>query len=115
MHSIALSCFRLHPRTTLLLLPRSLEDVTSYRVVMVGDFTEGQVRKVRKMHRIRNDVVQQQNIRGQSDSWRAICENGEESIIERRVGLTDDNSPVLTREDLLLLKLGELNRRIEYF
>ncbi|KAF1780381.1 hypothetical protein GQ600_6450 [Phytophthora cactorum] len=60
-------------------------------------------------------IVEQQNIRGQSDDWRAICENDEESIIERRVGLTDDNSPVLTREVLLLLKLGELNRRIEYF
>ncbi|GMF39606.1 unnamed protein product [Phytophthora lilii] len=36
------------------LLSRSLEDVTSYGVVMVG---EGQMRKVRKMHRIQNGMV----------------------------------------------------------
>ncbi|KAF1778538.1 hypothetical protein GQ600_18500 [Phytophthora cactorum] len=53
-HCLAFDCT---PGPPLLLLPRSLEDVTSYRVVMVGDFTEGQVRKVRKMHRIRNDIV----------------------------------------------------------
>ncbi|KAF1786049.1 hypothetical protein GQ600_13281 [Phytophthora cactorum] len=54
--------------------------------------------------------AEQQNIRGQSDAWRAICENDEESIIERRVGLTDDTSPVLTREHPSVAEVGELHR-----
>ncbi|KAG6969454.1 hypothetical protein JG687_00003206 [Phytophthora cactorum] len=53
-HCLAFDCT---PGPPLLLLPRSLEDVTSYRIVMAGYFTEGQVRKVRKMHRNRNGIV----------------------------------------------------------
>ncbi|KAF1784370.1 hypothetical protein GQ600_14432 [Phytophthora cactorum] len=41
-------------RATILLLPRSIEDVASFRVVLVGEFTPSQSSKLRKMHRIRN-------------------------------------------------------------
>jgi hypothetical protein len=53
-HCVAFDC---SPGPPVTLLPRSLVDVSSYRVVMVGDFTEGQTRKVRKMHRVRRQLV----------------------------------------------------------
>ncbi|KAF1773097.1 hypothetical protein GQ600_26585 [Phytophthora cactorum] len=42
------------PGPPILLLPRSIEYVASFRVVLVGEFTPSPSSKVRKMHRIRN-------------------------------------------------------------
>jgi hypothetical protein len=53
-HCLAFDCT---PGAPISLLPRSIDDVSSYRVVMVGDFTIGQDAKVKRMHRIRNDRV----------------------------------------------------------
>ncbi|ETK78393.1 hypothetical protein L915_15559, partial [Phytophthora nicotianae] len=53
-HCIAFDCTPGPPVTQ---LPRSLEDVVSYRVVLVGDFTAAQLEQVRKLHRIRNGAV----------------------------------------------------------
>ncbi|KAG6954628.1 hypothetical protein JG687_00011702 [Phytophthora cactorum] len=117
-HCLAFDCT---PGPPLLLLPRSLEDVTSYRIVMThnnlydnvmltddvldAEFFDDFIHDHFVEHIGDNDGdfdstmdAEQQNIRGQSDAWRAIWVNDEESIIERRVGLTDDTSPVLTRE-----------------
>jgi hypothetical protein len=55
-HCIAFDCT---PGPPILFLPRSIEDVASYRVVMVGEFTSEQTSKVRKMHRIRNIKVRE--------------------------------------------------------
>ncbi|KAF1778684.1 hypothetical protein GQ600_3277 [Phytophthora cactorum] len=44
-HCVAFDCT---PGPPVSLLPRSCDEVDSYRVVMVGGFTEAQVRKVRK-------------------------------------------------------------------
>ncbi|KAG1684317.1 hypothetical protein DVH05_028637 [Phytophthora capsici] len=53
-HCLAFDCT---PGPPITLLPRSIDDVSSYRVVMVGEFTDKQVGKVKKMHRIRNQHV----------------------------------------------------------
>ncbi|GMF25955.1 unnamed protein product [Phytophthora lilii] len=53
-HCVAFDCT---PGPPITLLPRSLGDVESYRVVMVGEFTEAQTKKIKKMHRIRNELV----------------------------------------------------------
>jgi hypothetical protein len=55
-HCIAFDCT---PGPPILLLPRSIEDIESYRVVMVGEFTPAQSEKVRKMHRVRNRNVRE--------------------------------------------------------
>lgn len=55
-HCIAFDCT---PGPPILLLPPSIEDMTSYRVVMVGEFTPAQSEKVQKMHRIRNQKVRE--------------------------------------------------------
>jgi hypothetical protein len=49
-HSIVFDCT---PGPPLSLLPRSISEVSTFRVSMVGDFTEEQTRKVKKMHEIR--------------------------------------------------------------
>ncbi|GMF09515.1 unnamed protein product [Phytophthora lilii] len=55
-HCVAFDCT---PGPPITLLPRSLGDVESYRVVMVGEFTEAQAqtKKIKKIHRIRNELV----------------------------------------------------------
>jgi hypothetical protein len=53
-HYVAFDCTPAPPVT---LLPRSLSDVSSFRVVMVGDFTDPQLQKVKQMHRIRGKHV----------------------------------------------------------
>jgi hypothetical protein len=146
-HCVAFDCT---PGPPITLLPRSIRDVTSYRVVMVGDFTEGQLMKVRKMHRVRAQVVREvfdfyknfnalyenvfpnadvlntekypdnavddiffeyledsdehyqdgisaesENVRGGSDSWCVSGATDESTVLERRVSLTDDSSPLM--------------------
>jgi hypothetical protein len=53
-HCIAFDCT---PAPPILLLPRSIRDVDSFRVVMVREFTPVQAEKVRKLHRILNCKV----------------------------------------------------------
>jgi hypothetical protein len=53
-HCIAYDCT---PAPPVCLLPRSMNDVVSYRVVLVGVFTSPQAAQVRKMHRIRKQQV----------------------------------------------------------
>jgi len=53
-HCLAFDCT---PGAPISMLPRSIKDVTSYRVVMVGEFTREQASKVKKMHRVRNQQV----------------------------------------------------------
>jgi hypothetical protein len=147
-HCMAFDCT---PGPPILLLPRSIEDVASYRVVMVGEFTSEQTTKVRKMHRIRNGKVrdlfkffkennhlyadvtpnesalqteypdadienilvehvddgdgaldegmtnEQENVLGMSDELRVTNEQDETNVIERRMGLSDNSTPVLVR------------------
>ncbi|KAG6958779.1 hypothetical protein JG688_00010361 [Phytophthora aleatoria] len=49
---------------------------------------------------------EQESIRGESDAWRVISSEIECSVIERRIGLADDGSPVLLREHPVLGKCG---------
>jgi len=119
---------------------------------MVGDFTEGQLLKIRKMHQIHGQLVrdvftfyktynalyecvfpddevlngdypddviddavlehvgdedgsygegirdEQDNVRGRSDTWHVISHDDEHVVLERRLGLTDDLSPVIASE-----------------
>jgi hypothetical protein len=144
-HCIAFDCTPGPPAS---LLPRSMDDVSSYRVVLVGELTSAQATRVRKMHNIRNKRVrelmayykmnnhlyaditeneaalnyeytdtaieqafveriadrggalddnmdrEQENVRGESDGWRLSSEDSECSVIERRMGLTDDGTPI---------------------
>jgi hypothetical protein len=45
-HCIAFDCT---PGSPILLLPRSIEDIESYRIVMVGEVTPAQSEEVRKI------------------------------------------------------------------
>jgi hypothetical protein len=54
-HSIVFDC---NPGPPISLLPRSISEVSTFRVAMVGDFTNAQTTKVRKMHEIREERVQ---------------------------------------------------------
>ncbi|ETL31819.1 hypothetical protein L916_15460, partial [Phytophthora nicotianae] len=162
-HCIAFDCT---PGPPVTLLPLPLEDVVSYRVVLVGHFTAAQLEQVHKMHRIRNGAVQdlfafykinnhlyaeiaesdpaenseytdadleaafveyvpddegsidgeidreQQNIRGESDSWRVMCKTNECSVLERRIGLANAGTPVAVRE-LSVLSQADRNKERE--
>ncbi|KAF1788710.1 hypothetical protein GQ600_21049 [Phytophthora cactorum] len=142
-HCIAFDCT---PASPILLLPRSIQEVKSYRVVMVGAFTPIQAEKARKMHRIRNCKVQdvqqpallkrcakrlcstgelhrctlnqyfvehvdnpdnvfnvamereQENIRGQTEAWRVREEIDEATVLEQRIGQSDDAKPISAHE-----------------
>ncbi|KAG3195254.1 hypothetical protein PC128_g8648 [Phytophthora cactorum] len=139
-------CIRSHcmafdstPGPPMSILPRSLDGVTSYRAVMVGDFTEGLMSKVSKIHQIRSKVdtvvasdkcldadyseecvydhfaehfrddgacygeaidIDQESIRGRSDAWNVGCLDDEQTILERRIGLTDAEMPAMTDNTL---------------
>jgi len=54
-HCIAFDCA---PAPPVALLPRSINECSNFRVALVGDFTEAQTKKVRKMHAIRGQRVQ---------------------------------------------------------
>ncbi|KAG6960300.1 hypothetical protein JG687_00008296 [Phytophthora cactorum] len=114
-------CIRSHcmafdstPGPPMSILPRSLDGVTSYRAVMVGDFTEGLMSKVSKIHQIRSKEhfrddgacygeaidIDQESIRGRSDAWNVGCLDDEQTILERRIGLTDAEMPAMTDNTL---------------
>ncbi|KAG6971399.1 hypothetical protein JG687_00002082 [Phytophthora cactorum] len=54
-HCIAFDCTPGPPVTR---LPRSIQYVLSYRVVLIGDITEGDMLKARKTHRVRAQYLE---------------------------------------------------------
>jgi len=53
-HCVAFDCT---PGPPVSLLPTSISDVSGFRVAMVGDFTEAQLEKVKKLHQIRTSKL----------------------------------------------------------
>ncbi|KAG6944833.1 hypothetical protein JG688_00016889 [Phytophthora aleatoria] len=112
-------CIRSHciafdssPGPPILLLPRSIDDVASFRVVLVGEFTPSQSSKVRKMHRIRNLKTvedntgefeqgmnkEQQNICGDTDVSCVMNEKDESYVMERRMGISECSAPAMAQK-----------------
>ncbi|GBG61240.1 hypothetical protein CBR_g19772 [Chara braunii] len=50
--------FDLVPGPTATLLPRSITKDTFYRIILAGPFTDGQVARIKKLHRVRHSMVE---------------------------------------------------------
>ncbi|KAG6960177.1 hypothetical protein JG687_00008372 [Phytophthora cactorum] len=99
------------PGPPILLLPRSIEYVASFRVVLVGEFTPSPSSKVRKMHRIRNLKTvedntggfeqgmnkEQQNVCGGTNASCVMSEKDESYVMERRIGLSECSAPAMAQ------------------
>ncbi|KAG6945653.1 hypothetical protein JG687_00017152 [Phytophthora cactorum] len=117
-HCIAFDCT---PAPPILLLPRSIQEVKSYRVVMPnnqlyanvvrndsalqGSYTDGTVDQYFVEHVDGPDGVftvamegEQENIRGQTEAWRIREDIGEATVLDRRIGLSDDAKPISVHE-----------------